>query len=264
MIVEQKPTVERLAPHPPLTGFYRAPDQRAQFVGELFDRAAADYNWICRVMSLGTDRHYRKHALRKAGLRPGMKVLDVATGTGLMAQAAFDLGIPAVGLFGVDPSQGMLRENRRRRPIYLMQGTGEALPIRDATFDFVVMGYALRHVEDLAELFGEFHRVLRDGGRALLLEITRPSSRLGFALMRLCVQRILPFLTRLGTRREAPARLVEYYWATIAECVPPGSILGALSAAGFTGVQRMSTGTVLSEYVADKPGRLASSGSGIR
>src|SRR5437867_1356216 len=249
---------ERLAPHRPLTEFYRAPDKRAHFVGELFDRAAADYNWICRVMSLGTDRQYRKRVLRKAGLRPGTRVLDVATGTGLVAQAALDLGIRAADLVGVDPSKGMLQENRRQRPIHLMQGFGEALPFRDATFDFVVMGYALRHVEDLGGLFGEFHRVLRDGGRVLILEITRPPSRLGFALMRLCWQRILPLVTRLGTRRGEPARLVEYYWATIAECVPPPSILGALSAAGFTGVQRMTTGAVLSDFVADKPRRLSS------
>jgi demethylmenaquinone methyltransferase/2-methoxy-6-polyprenyl-1,4-benzoquinol methylase len=243
-----------LAPHRPLTEFYQKPADRVQFVGELFDRAAADYNWICRVMSLGTDRPYRKFALRRAGLRPGLKVLDVATGTGLLAQAALAVGIRACDLVGVDPSRGMLEENRRRGPLQLMQGIGEALPFEDGTFDFVVMGYALRHVEDLGRLFGEFRRVLRERGRVLILEITRPTSRFGFALMRLSMQRALPCLIRLCTRREDPARLVEYYWATIAECVAPQSILASLSGAGFNKVERITHGRVLSEYVADKSG----------
>jgi demethylmenaquinone methyltransferase/2-methoxy-6-polyprenyl-1,4-benzoquinol methylase len=202
-------------------------------------------------MSLGTDRFYRRFALRRAGLRPGMKVLDVATGTGLLAQAALEVGIPASDLTGLDPSKGMLEQNRRRRPIRLLQGTGEALPFYDATFDFVLMGYALRHVEDLVQLFAEFRRVLRRPGRVLILEITRPSSRLGYILMRLSLQRALPWLTRLCTRSQDSARLVEYYWATIAECVAPHSILAALSFAGFSKAERVTRGRIFSEYLAD-------------
>src|SRR5262245_17669775 len=175
MTVQSQVEAARLTPHPPLTEFYHRPERRAGFVSHLFDRAAPDYNWICRVMSLGTDLAYRKHALRKNGLKAGMKVLDVASGTGLVAQAALNLGIQASDLVGVDPSRGMLKENRRRHPIRLAQGIGEALPFGDAVFDFVVMGFALRHVEDLTGLFREFHRVLKDGGRVLVLEITRPS-----------------------------------------------------------------------------------------
>ena len=171
---EQPRTV--LPPHRPLAEFYPGPAARVQFVGDLFDHAARDYDWISRVMSLGTDRFYRRFALRRAGLRPGMKVLDVATGTGLLAQAALEVGIPASDLTGLDPSKGMLEQNCRRHPIRLLQGIGEALPFYDATFDFVLMGYALRHVEDLVQLFAEFRRVLRRPGRVLILEITRPSS----------------------------------------------------------------------------------------
>src|SRR5713101_9098114 len=242
----------KLAPHPTLTEFYPAPAERAHFVNELFDRAAHDYDRMSWAISLGTDRPYRRWALQQAGLKPGMRVLDVATGTGLVAQAALDSGVAQVDVVGLDASRGMLQENRKHRALQLIQGFGEALPFRDATFDFIVMGYALRHVEDLAALFAEFDRVLRKPGQALILEISRPSSRLGFALMRIYLQRLLPFLTRSATRCPESARLMKYYWATIAECVPPASILAALSGAGFRPVERKTRAGILSEYLATK------------
>src|SRR3989449_5900006 len=148
----------KLAPHPTLTEFYSAPAERARFVNELFDRAARDYDWISGAMSLGTDRPYRRWALQHAGLKPGMRVLDVATGTGLVAQAALDSGVAQVDLIGLDASRGMLEENRKHRALQLIQGLGETLPFLDCTFAFIVMGYALRHVGDLDTLFAGFDR----------------------------------------------------------------------------------------------------------
>jgi demethylmenaquinone methyltransferase/2-methoxy-6-polyprenyl-1,4-benzoquinol methylase len=242
----------KLSPHPTLAEFYSAPAERARFVSDLFDRAARDYDWISSAMSLGTDRPYRRWALQQAGLRPGMRLLDVATGTGLVAQAALDSGVAQVDVIGLDASHGMLEENRKHRALQLIQGFGEALPFRDATFDFIVMGYALRHVEDLAALFAEFDRVLRKPGQVLILEISRPASRLGVALLGFYLQRLLPFLTRSATRHPDSAQLMKYYWATIAECVPPASILSALSKAGFRPVQRRTRAGILSEYLGTK------------
>ncbi len=205
------------APHGTLFEFYPAPAERAGFVSDLFDRAAGDYDWMSGAMSFGTDRAYRRRVLKAAGLKPGMRVLDVATGTGLVARAALELGITAGQLIGLDSSRGMLAENRKRHAIPLIQGMGEIVPFRAETFDFVVMGYALRHVEDLDRLFGEFHRVLRNPGRVLILEITRPSSRLGLGLMQFYMQRLLPFLTRMGAgfklaqRRIRAGILSEYF-----------------------------------------------------
>jgi len=241
-------TPPKLAPHRTLTEFYPAPAQRACFVRDLFDRAARDYDWMSGAMSLGTDRQYRRRALEQAGLKPGMRVLDVATGTGPVAQAALDMRIRPDGVVGLDPSRGMLEENRKHRAIPLIQGFGEALPFHDASFDFVVMGYALRHVEDLSGLFTEFHRVLLRPGKVLLLEITRPSSRCGLALMRCYLRKLLPFLTRLGTGHRDSALLLEYYWATIAECVSPAAILSAMAGAGFKPVEHRTRAGIFSEY----------------
>jgi demethylmenaquinone methyltransferase/2-methoxy-6-polyprenyl-1,4-benzoquinol methylase len=107
-------------------------------------------------------------------------------------------------------------------------------------------------VEDLGVLFKEFQRVLKPGGRVLIMEITRPQSRLGFALARLYMGRILPALTRAFTRNEQAGQLMKFYWATIAECVPPASILEALRRSGLSHVNRHKLGAVLSDYSAQK------------
>jgi demethylmenaquinone methyltransferase / 2-methoxy-6-polyprenyl-1,4-benzoquinol methylase len=241
-----------LSPHRPLAEFYPAPSARQDFVNELFDEAAPDYDWVSGMMSFWSDQFYRKDALRKAGLRGGMKLLDVASGTGLMIKAALELGLDPAQVTGVDPSRGMLAQNRGRNPatVRLLEGKGENLPCADSTFDFVSMGYALRHVEDLHKLFAEFRRVLRPGGRLLILEITRPKSAVALQLMRFYMQKLVPRIGWLRRRNKSTAKLMEYYWATIEECVPPAVILSALEAGGFKNVKRTTTGAVLSEYVA--------------
>lgn len=239
-----------LAPHRPLAEFYAAPAARGQFVNQLFDEAAPDYDWVSGAMSLWTDRRYRRDALQRAGLQPGMRLLDVASGTGLMVKAALELGLEAARITGLDPSLGMLDQNRQRHAATLLQGRGERLPFRDATFDFVSMGYALRHVEDLRELFGELRRVLKPDGRLLILEITRPANSVALGLMQLYMQNVVPAVAWLRRRNAASAKLMKYYWATIAECVPPEAILSALEAANFQDVRRTTTRTILSEYIA--------------
>jgi demethylmenaquinone methyltransferase / 2-methoxy-6-polyprenyl-1,4-benzoquinol methylase len=242
-----------IRPHRDLLEFYGSREERAEFVSQLFDNTARHYDWISGALSFGTGSRYRKTALHRAGLKPGMRLLDVATGTGLVAEAALGLGISSSDLIGLDPSRGMLTENRQRRAISLVQGRGESLPFPDRTFDFISMGYALRHVEDLRLLFGEFRRVLRPGGRLLILEISRPESRLAFAFARVYMGIMLPALVRLFTSGPEAGRLIEFYWATIAECVSPKTIVDALTAAGLTEVERRKLGGMLNDYLAQNP-----------
>lgn len=242
-----------LAPHGTLSGFYGSTQERARYVQGLFDRGAPEYNWVSRMMSLGTDRGYRRYALRRAGITAASRVLDVATGTGLVARAIMECGVPEEAVVGLDPSRGMLEENRRSQRVRLVQGLGERLPFRDGRFDQVVMGYALRHVEDLGLLFGEFRRVLRPGGRVLILEISRPRSRWGCALLSFYMRRFFPVLARISGRSRVTGEMMDYYWATIAGCVPPERIVEALAQAGLEQVRRATTGPVLSDYVAVRP-----------
>ncbi len=236
-------------PHPTLTAFYRSSEERQAVVNALFDDSAAYYDWICRVMSAGTGSRYRREVLEMAGLRPGMKLLDVATGTGLVAREALSiLGDPRA-VVGLDPSLGMLRECGKVLPGRQVRALGEALPFPDQRFDMVSMGYALRHVSDLDRAFREYLRVLKPGGRAVIMEIVRPRSRAALLVLRVALRYLLPLATLLRTHSRRANSLMRYYWETIASCVPPEQVLEAMSRAGFRDTRRTTMGPVLSEYL---------------
>jgi demethylmenaquinone methyltransferase / 2-methoxy-6-polyprenyl-1,4-benzoquinol methylase len=246
------------APHPVLAQYYARDADRQGFVTSLFDGAAAHYDWICRVMSLGSGQAYRRLALKRAGLAPGMRLLDVATGTGLVAGAALNILREPGAVIGLDPSRGMLREARKRTPVHLVQGRAEDLPFASDHFDVLSVGYALRHVADLRVAFDECLRVLKPGGRLVILEISRPSSAVGWWLLRVYLRRVLPLFARMRTRSPHVALLTRYYWDTIAECVSPQTILDVLRGTGFVDVERCVTGGLLSDYTGTKaasPGR---------
>jgi demethylmenaquinone methyltransferase/2-methoxy-6-polyprenyl-1,4-benzoquinol methylase len=241
------------APHPPLLDYHPAAQDRDGFVRDLFNQTAASYDRINRAFSLGSGAWYRRRALQRAGLRPGAKLLDVAVGTGLVAREAVRITGRPGDVIGLDLSEGMLAEAKRSLAIPLIQARAEALPLGDASIDFVSMGYALRHVADLAIAFAEYHRVLRPGGNLLLLEIGRPDSRLGYAAVRSYLGRVVPALSRLagaGTRAET---LMRYYWDTIDACVPPAVIQRSLAQAGFVQVACETQLGIFRAYSARRP-----------
>ena len=229
-------TPARLAPHQPLPRYYADTAHRDRFVRALFDRGAASYDRINRLFSLGSGARYRREALLRAGLAPGQRLLDVATGTGLVAREALGILGRAQDVVGLDLSGGMLREARATLPIPLVQARAEALPLADASLDLVSMGYALRHVPDLVLAFTEFHRVLRPGGRVLLLEIDQPSSPVALAALRFYLGRVVPALSRWVGGGEEAQVMMRYFWDTIDACVPPEAIEGALAESGFTDI----------------------------
>jgi demethylmenaquinone methyltransferase/2-methoxy-6-polyprenyl-1,4-benzoquinol methylase len=240
-----------LAPHPTLPAYFHDERERRTLVDHLFDVSAAHYDAVIGAMSFGSGRWYRGDALRRAGLVPGMDVLDLATGTGIVAKAAASLTSPD-RVTGIDPSQGMLEQARKVAPLRYVRGFAEHLPFRDASFDFLSMGYALRHMADLRTTFAEAHRVLRPGGRLLLLEITPPRSRAGLLATRLYLGTVVPVLTGALTRSREARRLFHYYWDTIQHCVPPETILTALREAGFARAERNVVLGIFSEYLGVK------------
>jgi len=237
------------APHPPLPAYYRDGD-RSEWLRECFDRSAADYDRLERILGLGTGSWYRRRALRAAGLAPGMSVLDIGTGTGLLASAAAGIVGDAQLVVGVDPSPGMIGHARVPAGLRLLSGRAEQIPAADGSADFLCMGYALRHVGDLGSAFAEFHRVLRPGAPLCILEITLPTGRVPRALLRTWLHGVMPRIATVLARRRETALLMRYYWDTIAACVPPHTVLGAIAAAGFTGVTRRVELGMFSAYCA--------------
>ncbi|HVS03052.1 MAG TPA: class I SAM-dependent methyltransferase [Thermoanaerobaculia bacterium] len=237
-----------LRPHPPLTRYYRSEQERRQRLARWFDATAPAYDWMTQLLSFGSGRWYRRQALERAGLAAGMRVLDVACGTGISTQPARGLAGDGAPVIGLDPSFGMLRQSRQRDGGLVTRAVAEALPFADQSFDFLAMGFALRHVPDLRQTFREFHRVLRPGGRLLILEITPPPSRLAGGCLKLYLRHLVPLAVRLGRGGRHRQELLEYYWDTIEGCVPPATILGELAAAGFAQPERHAELGIFSEY----------------
>jgi demethylmenaquinone methyltransferase/2-methoxy-6-polyprenyl-1,4-benzoquinol methylase len=223
-----------LAPHPPLHQYYDGGETRQRFLNDLFNRTAYQYRNIDKATGLGFGIWYRRRALQQAGLRSGMQVLDVACGPALVAQCARDIVGPAGSVVGLDPSLGMLREARKGPCGTLVIGVGERLPFADARFDFLSMGYALRHVSDLRAAFAEYRRVLKPGGVVLLLEISRPRSPLLLSLSRFYIKTVLGMAFSASTGNRDMKTLMEYWWDTTETCVQPETIVGALKDAGFS------------------------------
>ena len=251
---ERTPTAApTLAPHPVLPSHYAKPEDRVGYIRSLFDRTADSYDRINAWMSLNTGARYRRDAMIRAGVSEGQRLLDCACGTGVMAAHAQTLVGDGGDVIALDPSLPMLAEAAKRGVRQRVAAIAEQLPLPDASVDFITMGYALRHVADLSVAFAELARVLRPGGRLLILEMVPPTSRGGYLFAKLYLKHLVPTLAHLITRRADARRLMQYYWDTVSNCVPPGTVMSALEAAGFGEVRRDVMFSLLSEYTARRP-----------
>jgi demethylmenaquinone methyltransferase/2-methoxy-6-polyprenyl-1,4-benzoquinol methylase len=176
--------------------------------GEMFDRIAARYDLVNRVLSLGIDRRWRARTVQALALKPGFRVLDLATGTADLALGVIQKH-PDVSVVGLDPSQGMLEIGRRKvqaagveNRIELRAGDAEQLPFDGASFDGVCIAFGIRNVPDRARALREMRRVTRAGGRIAILELSEPSGALG-PLARFHVHTLVPWIgALLSGRRE--------------------------------------------------------------
>jgi demethylmenaquinone methyltransferase/2-methoxy-6-polyprenyl-1,4-benzoquinol methylase len=242
-----------VAPHPVLDEYYDSMENRRKKVDAMFDNSAEHYDWICDVMSFGSGRWYRKIALvRAAELKPGMKVIDVGAGTGVVSYLAQQIVGDEGFVVALDPSSGMLGEAKKLGVKHASMGLGEKLPFPDNTFDVLTMGYALRHVADLNAAFSEYLRVLKPGGKILLLEISRPANKFGLAMLKGYMKVVVPTLTRIFRRSADAEELMKYYWDTIEQCVDPDTILKALESQGGQQCNRNVIGGIFSEYTCIK------------
>jgi len=179
---------------------------RKQHALELFSGLPDRYDRMGTVLSFGQDPRWRRALVASVGASPDDRVLDVATGTGLVAEALVRrYGCSVVGL---DQSEAMLAGARRRvaaRPklalrIELVHGEAEELPFEDARFDAVTFTYLLRYVDDPAATVRELARVLKPGGRIASLEFGVPRYRVPRALWRAYTRLGLPAIGRLVSR----------------------------------------------------------------
>ena len=173
----------------------------------MFDRIAARYDFLNRVLSFGTDIGWRRRALARARVETGSAVLDVGAGTGDLSFAAASQG---ARVLAVDLSAGMLAVLARRATaaqrdrITALVGNAESLPLGDRSVDRIVTGFTVRNVGDLPRALAEFHRVLRPGGRAVILELSHPRNAAFARVYSFYFGRVAPAVAALlGGDREA-------------------------------------------------------------
>jgi demethylmenaquinone methyltransferase/2-methoxy-6-polyprenyl-1,4-benzoquinol methylase len=243
----------QLPPHPHLRQYYDNEAARRSYLDQAFDVSATYYDRLSWLLGLGTDYWYRRQALLRAGLAPGMSMLDVGCGTGLSAAAAMEIVGPDDRIIGVEPSRGMLHEALRRQRLHSgIRGLAERLPLDDDSFDFVCMSFALRHVADLRTAFQEFKRVLKPGGRLLIVEMTLPPPGLVYWLLRFYMKTLVPLITRLWSRSRVTQELYLYCWETHDYCMPADVILSAMRQVGLQDVKRWVDVGMFSEYTGQK------------
>lgn len=160
-----------------------APAEKTRLVGGVFERVAGRYDVMNDLMSLGTHRLFKRMAVEMSGVRPGMRVLDLAGGTGdlsaLFAGAVGDDGnvvLADINAAMMQVGRDRLLDEGHARVDFCRTGA-EALPFADECFDCVAIGFGLRNFTDKETALREIARVLRPGGVLVVLEFSKPDNR---------------------------------------------------------------------------------------
>src|SRR3954465_7456602 len=168
-------------------------------VQAMFDRIAGVYDLMNSVMTAGLHHRWRERAADMAALESGDSALDVATGTGDLAIELSRRVGPEGEVVGSDFSEGMLELARRKAPALRFEhGNALALPYDDDTFDAATVGFGARNFSDLPQGLREMARVVRPGGRVVILEITTPERPPLSWFFRLWFARLVPLLGRFA------------------------------------------------------------------
>ena len=229
-------------------GFEQVPaGEKAQRVARVFDSVAARYDLMNDLMSMGLHRVWKAVAISQANVRPGQHVLDVASGTGDLALAFAKRVGPQGRVVMSDINGQMLTRGRNRLidqgcPVESVVCDAEHLPFPDASFDLVTVAFGLRNMTDKQAALKEMARVLKPGGKCLVLEFSKVAAPLE-KIYDLYSFKVLPWLGQKIARDEASYR---YLAESIRMHPGPKELAEMLSSAGFDIVryQTMSAGVV--------------------
>ncbi|MFO0676109.1 MAG: ubiquinone/menaquinone biosynthesis methyltransferase [Polyangiaceae bacterium] len=238
--------------------------------GSMFDAIADRYDFVNRVMSFGTDVRWRRLAVSRLGLHGSCEVLDLATGTADVALAVA-ARTPGARVLGTDPSDRMLDVGRAKigahglaSRVRLARGSAEAIDADDASFDGVTIAFGIRNVKDRPRALREMARVVRPGGRVVVLELTEPRGRFLGRIARWHVHDVVP---RIGAWLSG-AREYRYLERSIAAFPPAEEFAATMATSGVEVVEtRALAFGAATLFVGVKPGSSSESSgaeSGVR
>ena len=207
-------------------------------IRQLFDDIAVKYDRFNHITSLGDDRSWRRKAVRAiADTDQPIEVLDVATGTADFAIAVSKKAAPGSHITGIDLSEGMLEVGKAKCqgfPIDLEVGDAENLRFADGTFDRVCVAFGVRTFENLMKGLEEMRRVLKPGGKLIILELSYPKNRLIFGFYKFYSLKILP---KIGASMTGNTGAFTYLPDSILKFPLPEKFIPMLKEAGFQTVR---------------------------
>jgi demethylmenaquinone methyltransferase / 2-methoxy-6-polyprenyl-1,4-benzoquinol methylase len=216
---------------------YNSSARKKEQVAEMFDNIAYRYDFLNQLFSLGIHKRWRKKAVKELyELKPQL-ILDVATGTGDFAMELHKRLHP-LKVTGVDISEGMMKIGRKKiaelhleRNIELVEGDSEKLPFPDNFFDAATVGFGVRNFENLEKGVAGMYRVLRPGGKLVVLEFSRPAKFPVKQLYQFYFHRVMPFIGKLFSK---DARAYSYLPESV-QAFPDGkNFVAILEKAGFS------------------------------
>jgi len=218
-------------------GYQSVPVQdKARHVRDVFDSVSSKYDIMNDLMSVGLHRLWKRYTIDQAAVRPGQAVLDLAGGTGDLAQKFASVVGPTGRVVLADINLSMLLEGRKRLVdagvagnLDITQVDAEQLPFATASFDCITIAFGLRNVTDKQAALGAMYRVLKPGGKALVLEFSKPADALRPAYD-LYSFKILPVLGKLVANDEDS---YQYLAESIRMHPDQETLLGMMQEAGF-------------------------------
>lgn len=203
--------------------------EREKFVNQTFTDIAPRYVLMNHLMTGGMDVLLRKEAVRAANLCPGERVLDLGTGTGDLAREARNR-VGSLQLTAADFTLAMMTATKDWRGIDRSAADALRLPFADGCFDVVMSGYLVRNVSSLAGSLAEQYRVLKPGGRVIILDTTRPRRNFFTPFINFYLKRIIPLMGSLLNRNR---NAYTYLTQSTEGFVTAESLSEALRQAGF-------------------------------